>query len=581
MSGQERGATPTLFTLHGSSTTPEERIRSGMLWSAWADALGFITELTDERGVHRRTRGVPLTHPVEWTRRIGGRQGVRATLPAGCYSDDTQLRLAVSRAITSRGFDVEAFAKIELAVWPSYALGGGRASKAAASRIARPTSAWFSNQFDGWHQAGGNGAAMRVQPHAWAAADRHDLVTDVIRDAVTTHGHPRALVGSVLIAAAIEHAMNTGNTPGIADWPDLLNLTMNAFDVFKYDEHLAGYWVGQWEQATQQSFAQSWHRIIDECHRLLDVATPLVPTLAGATANEVTRNYADLANTLELRDERSRGSGTVTTVAALVLAAAFPRDPMRAALVPALAVGTDTDTIATMAASVVATATPESLPSPVLDQDYLIAEADRLASIRSRLDTSPTFPYPDLLHWTGPRSGLDCVGLVNGKLALAGMGTLEPFESAGTDRHAQWTWVHASWGQTLVVKHRPNPDDLPRGNWPRSGPPRSVPAISGPHPAPETLMHEPTLDEPRSSSETTSAPPTDPAPTPSSDVASRNRPADVDSMLVWVERSKYAPEAIGYAVARISEVGTIEQLVAFTTALRASLRRRAERDPRP
>lgn len=55
-------------------------------------------------------------------------------LPAGCYSDDTQLRLATSGSILGDAhFDVETFAKVELTIWPSYALGGGRGTKAAAA----------------------------------------------------------------------------------------------------------------------------------------------------------------------------------------------------------------------------------------------------------------------------------------------------------------------------------------------------------------------------------------------------------------------------------------------------------------
>ena len=82
---------------------------------------------------------------MSWKRRVGGRNGVIVPLPAGCWSDDTQLRMAVSRSINRHGFDVETFAHIELPVWPSYALGGGRASKAAAKNLANPKTLWYAN----------------------------------------------------------------------------------------------------------------------------------------------------------------------------------------------------------------------------------------------------------------------------------------------------------------------------------------------------------------------------------------------------------------------------------------------------
>lgn len=90
------------------------KIRRSALWAAYGDALGWISELTDATGLRRRTVGTPLCRPIGWTRRIGGRSGITTVLPQGCYSDDSQLRLATSRAIRPDGFDVEAFAKVEL-----------------------------------------------------------------------------------------------------------------------------------------------------------------------------------------------------------------------------------------------------------------------------------------------------------------------------------------------------------------------------------------------------------------------------------------------------------------------------------
>ena len=152
---------------------PGERavcIERSALWAAYGDALGWISELTDTAGLMRRTGGAPLKEPIAWQRRIGGRWGVTAALPLGCYSDDSQLRLATSRAIRSDGFDVEAFAKVELPVWLSYGLGGGRSTSAAAVHLSKRNSTWWSNTFKGWSVSGGNGAAMRIQPHVWGGS---------------------------------------------------------------------------------------------------------------------------------------------------------------------------------------------------------------------------------------------------------------------------------------------------------------------------------------------------------------------------------------------------------------------------
>ena len=125
------------------------KVINSALWSAYGDALGFISERVPEALLRRRVKSDKVTETIKWRRRIGGRFGVDVLLQAGSYSDDTQLRLATCRAISADGhFDAEAFAKIELPVWVSYALGAGRSTKTAATSLSRDGVAWFSNFFE-------------------------------------------------------------------------------------------------------------------------------------------------------------------------------------------------------------------------------------------------------------------------------------------------------------------------------------------------------------------------------------------------------------------------------------------------
>lgn len=164
----------------------KERTRNSMLWAAYADALGFISELVNEKGLERRTKGAALDQLISWKKRVGGRQGALVELPAGCWSDDTQLRLSVSRTIGNHGFDVECFARIELPVWTSYALGAGRASIKAARNMGQGKQPWHANTFPGWFNAGGNGAAMRIQPHVWSSPGLNgEYMRNVIIDRVS------------------------------------------------------------------------------------------------------------------------------------------------------------------------------------------------------------------------------------------------------------------------------------------------------------------------------------------------------------------------------------------------------------
>lgn len=86
------------------SHTFTQTVVESALWAAAGDALGWITELSyGPAGVKKRTGLTEVKQPVAWQRLIAGRNGPRVALPAGTYSDDTQLRLAVSRSIRGNG----------------------------------------------------------------------------------------------------------------------------------------------------------------------------------------------------------------------------------------------------------------------------------------------------------------------------------------------------------------------------------------------------------------------------------------------------------------------------------------------
>jgi hypothetical protein len=154
----------------------------------------------------------------------------------------------------------------------------------------------------------------------------------------------------------------------------------------------------------------------------------------GPSDGSTGRAYEAFASALSLSDPSVRGSGTATVVAALAIAAAYPDDPAAAARLAANAVGTDTDTIATMAAAIVGACSTAQEPT-VLDGPYLAAEADRLAALAGGRPTS-AFDYPDLLTWSPPQTQLDATGLADGRLALAGIGWLSPSQRCQPSPHA-------------------------------------------------------------------------------------------------------------------------------------------------
>lgn len=526
--------------------TYRDRVRASMLWSAWADAVGFISELTDESGLKRRTRGRTLENTMDWKRRVGGQYGVQAPLPAGTYSDDTQLRLAVSRSISEHGFDVEAFARVELPVWPAYALGGGRASRTAATAMAKANATWHTNFYDGWTNSGGNGAAMRIQPHVWADGRRDTYIVPVLRDVVVTHGHPRALVGAVFSAVALAFSLRQPAAPAVSDWTSLLNATYRAVMFFSEDRDLATIWVPAWERETGRPFREAWEEAVDECRDLLEAGAQFVEAAHRASAGHH-EAYRRMVTQMGLTEKRTLGSGTATVTAALALAAAFPDSPGYATFIAANMVGTDTDTIATIAAAIIAAAAPAALPGPVQDETYLIEEADRLAAIAEQ-KPSNAFPYPDTLKWKPPQSQLDAVGTIDGRLALGGLGWLEPMGEPLATGNTAWSWMRTSFGMTVIVKHRLDMRELPAGNRP------SERATTSPRPRsePETLFDAE-------------------AQTPQ--VAAKSRPSvNLDDVFDRLRKDGLDDESIGRALRLVAQDGTRDQLALLTGMLRTLLR---------
>ncbi|MFZ2997362.1 ADP-ribosylglycohydrolase family protein [Sphingobium sp.] len=440
-------------TLEPSSR--EQAVISSALWAAAGDALGWMTELArGESGVAHRTGSATVTAPVNWQRMIGGRAGPRVDLPAGTYSDDTQLRLAVCRAIRGDGeFDVEAFAKVEVTVWPSYALGAGLGTKAAASNLSRRGVNWFSNFFESGGQnyisGGGNGAAMRIQPHIWAAgADFIEpMIGNVLRDALVTHGHPHGFCGAVFHALCMAHALEHRSVPGPSDWPLFVERLSVLPELIAADPQLAAFWQSAWENSAGRSLVSAIETMRSEA--LQDVYA--VQRINEADAE---RSYRMLLERTGCLTQRFRGSGFKTALAAVALAWLYRDRSIEDALILAAnELESDTDTIATMAGALMGCVRGSEPQWAVQDRDYIVQEARRLAAIASGRPQD-SFAYPDLGHWSPPTRQTASVGLSDSGFALAGLGPLNPSGPDYAAGDALWQWFALPFGQTVLAKRR-------------------------------------------------------------------------------------------------------------------------------
>lgn len=200
--------------------------RGIFLGAAVGDALGWPQEV---RGglvgrQKERDRATPRPEFRSWTRHAGHYSSrYRDPVRVGEYSDDTQLLLATARCCLDGERWWNRLTEVELPAWPLYQRGGGVVLTAAASWAeGRPP--WRGNGparvqavEKRYRGAGANGVAMRIAPHVLRADDPDDLIRRILRDGITTHGHPRALVGALVYAFALRHAASSRATHGFGD----------------------------------------------------------------------------------------------------------------------------------------------------------------------------------------------------------------------------------------------------------------------------------------------------------------------------------------------------------------------------
>ncbi|WP_278929346.1 ADP-ribosylglycohydrolase family protein [Pseudomonas qingdaonensis] len=435
-----------------------KRTIASALWSAYGDALGFPTELASDKTVQQRLGHSRVTRTESWKRLVGGRFGAKVQLPAGAYSDDTQLRLSTCRAITGQGyFDVEAFAKIELPVWQSYALGAGRGSKSAASALCNRSNNWFSNFFTGYENGGGNGAAMRVQPHVWAAADlknKDSFLADVIRNSVCTHGHMRGIAGAVVHALSLAHTLETGRVPGPEDWLNYAEDIESIHQIIANDNELSTFWLPTWEEKSGRTLISA---VIDTANEWRQSANNASKLVNMANFSDSAALYAKLITSENGLSKEERGSGLKSALFANVAAFIGKLSGSQETIeMVANLLDSDTDTIATMAGALIGAASPDArFIGPVQDYVYITDEATRMYEV-SQGESAATFNYPDTLYWQAPRAAIDMLTRNGNQTSIEGLGNAVASGEhyLGLQKNTAWRWFMLDFGQSILVRYR-------------------------------------------------------------------------------------------------------------------------------
>jgi len=443
-------------------------IKNSMLWAAYGDALGFITEICNKETLKYRTNGISyVSSLIQWKRKIGGKYGVSVNLPTGCYSDDTQLRLSVCRSINNNGnFDFETFSKIEIPVFLAYGLGVGRGTKAAGESLQKKSVQWntnfFKTKYSQYIYAGGNGAAMRIQPHVLSSpqCSENELISKIMRDTIITHGHPVGWVGAVFHGLTLHHCLIHGKCPDLNQWKLIASKAKKISLVCSNDPLLKDIWLPTWEKEAEKNIEEGVEEAVSDLisdilkiKQLIEDNSINNPTSIDGDTN----TYYSVANAINALDPSVRGSGAKTALLATFVGYYFSKNPMKGIEVCGNTLGSDTDTIASMAGALLGACSNAEPPQRVLDQEYIEHQALRLYDISSGKKVKP-FSYPDLLHWGLPKSQVDFIGIFNNKFAISGLGEVSPSGEKITHKMGNnlyiWQFAQTSFGQTLLLKYR-------------------------------------------------------------------------------------------------------------------------------
>jgi ADP-ribosylglycohydrolase/catechol 2,3-dioxygenase-like lactoylglutathione lyase family enzyme len=424
------------------------RAHGAMLGLAVGDALGWPVE---DRG--GRVGGTAKLRPefnfMRWRRREGGRFAPHEqVVDAGEYSDDTQLALAVARSRTTGDDWWRYLTEVELPLWTVYERGGGGATKRAAQAWLHGHAPWEDRSevaVQRYFAAGGNGAVMRCLAHClvWPAHDPQLRNQSLDLDALTTHGHPRALLGSRLYAAAIDWALRRDEPLPYGGLIDRLLATSHQWGM---PPTLPDALLGS-QPRDYRLWEEEWIQALEETMSLLRVSGTGLAQGAVAVDKPVLEDLGAFGP--------NKGAGNVTAVAAIFLVSRYASQPQQGLLAAAFARGSDTDTIASLTAALLgALHGPEwlaPLTDHVQDSGYIVNLTDQL--LREKAASKADRPWTrtdrsNLYRWLETAS-------VSDRVHLSAFG--EAAVTAVRDHEAKSMFVR-SWdmeteiGQTVQIK---------------------------------------------------------------------------------------------------------------------------------
>ncbi|MBL8112114.1 MAG: ADP-ribosylglycohydrolase family protein [Acidobacteria bacterium] len=210
--------TPNSLSPPGRETPParlldlQDRFRGSLLGLAIGDALGYPTEFVGSLSAIRARWGEHGVTGFE----SGGRH------PAGTFTDDTQMSIAVARALVRAGHrDLDTLMDVlaqEFVAWSRHP-SNNRAPGGTCMSGCRSLAAGAAWRDAGVKGSKGCGAAMRAAPIGlYYHDDTEALVRVAAAQSVLTHSHPTGIASSVAAAAPVAWVARGNGFDGILDF---------------------------------------------------------------------------------------------------------------------------------------------------------------------------------------------------------------------------------------------------------------------------------------------------------------------------------------------------------------------------
>ena len=392
-----------------ATSTIHFRALGAMLGAAYGDALGWPNERS--RNKAKAPEAGALHKLRAWQRDQSTQFAIlRFEIEKGSYSDDTQMILCLSRALLKSDQWYKHYTTKELPFWQLYQRGGGGATKSAVKAWASGIAPWLSDEKERFFNAGGNGVAMRVLPHAIMGykLDFGHTAHNILLDGIATHGHPQALVGALAYGYALWYALrqgslanhtlrsapsgneaSQGNSEGLAidgngvcpyasaelfyeaNFAKVVLDAIEEWSACALDYDLPESFIELAQDSSSSganySYRALWDEAVATMQKYLVTAASSCEHIAVALAKVKSTTGAHVASpafyeqveklndnnlkALNCFDKNVSGSGTVAAAVAIYQARAYLHDPVRGIVSLAFAKGSDTDTNASMAAA--------------------------------------------------------------------------------------------------------------------------------------------------------------------------------------------------------------------------------------